>query len=50
MIRSIGRIPAERYTTYEIRKVFDVLDTEERLPVERMPATAARPMALAAGY
>jgi FO synthase len=49
MIRGIGRIPAERYTTYDIRKVFDEPDAEERLPLGRMPAVAA-PMALAAGY
>jgi 7,8-didemethyl-8-hydroxy-5-deazariboflavin synthase CofH subunit len=49
MIRSIGRIPAERFTTYGIRKVFDVPDTEERLPAGRMAPRAAH-MALAAGY
>jgi FO synthase len=32
MIRSIGRIPAERSTTYRILKVFDHPDGEERLP------------------
>jgi FO synthase subunit 2 len=37
MIRSIGRIPAQRSTTYGIRKVFDCPDAEERLPVEPMP-------------
>lgn len=47
LIRHIGRIPAERTTTYEIRRVFDVPDTEERLPVERMKQAA---MALSAGY
>jgi FO synthase len=36
LIRSIGRVPAERSTTYKIRKVFDSPDSEERLPVERM--------------
>lgn len=49
MIRGIGRIPAERYTTYDIRKVFDEPDAEERLPLERMPSVAA-PMALGTGY
>ena len=37
MIRTIGRIPAERSTTYGIRKVFENPDTEERLPLEPMP-------------
>ena len=40
MIRSIGRIPAERSTTYKIRKVFEQADAEERLPLERMPVLA----------
>lgn len=49
MIRSIGRVPAERYTTYDIRRVFDAPDADERLPVERMPVTSSRaPVAL--GY
>jgi 7,8-didemethyl-8-hydroxy-5-deazariboflavin synthase CofH subunit len=47
LIRSIGRIPAERNTAYDIRRVFDFPDTEERLPVERMKRHS---MALAAGY
>jgi CofH subfamily radical SAM domain protein len=37
MIRTIGRIPAERATSYAIRKVFEQPDAEERLPAERMP-------------
>jgi len=37
MIRTIGRIPAERATSYEIRKVFEQPDAEEHLPLERMP-------------
>ena len=37
LIRTIGRIPAERTTSYEIRKVFPQPDAEERLPVERIP-------------
>jgi 7,8-didemethyl-8-hydroxy-5-deazariboflavin synthase CofH subunit len=41
LIRSIGRIPAERSTTYGIRKVFHQPDAEERLPLERMPILAA---------
>jgi len=41
MIRRIGRTPAERFTTYEIRRVFEHPDSEERLPLERMPVLAA---------
>jgi FO synthase len=41
MIRSIGRVPAERSTTYKIRKVFEHADAEERLPLERMPVFAS---------
>jgi 2-iminoacetate synthase ThiH len=37
MIRTIGRIPAERATSYEIRKVFGQPEVEERLPLERLP-------------
>lgn len=37
LIRSIGRIPAERSTTYQIRKVFEHPDADERLPLEPMP-------------
>ena len=37
MIRTIGRIPAERATSYEIRRVFEQPDAEEHLPLERMP-------------
>jgi len=40
MIRSIGRVPAERSTTYGIRKIFEHPDAEERLPLERMPVFA----------
>lgn len=35
MIRSIGRTPVERTTLYEIRKIFDEADAEERWPEER---------------
>jgi 7,8-didemethyl-8-hydroxy-5-deazariboflavin synthase CofH subunit len=53
MIRTIGRIPAERSTTYRIRKVFECPDAEERLPVEPIPvftsATNHAPMS-ATGY
>jgi len=41
MIRTIGRIPAERATSYEIREVFEHPDAEERLPPERLPIFAA---------
>jgi FO synthase len=42
MIRTIGRVPAERTTTYEIRRVFPEADEEESLPVERMPAATGQ--------
>src|SRR5437016_4411467 len=41
MIRTIGRKPAERTTTYKIRTVFDYPDSEERLPLEQMPMLEA---------
>ena len=47
LIRSIGRVPAERYTTYDIRKLFAEPDSDERLPVERL---SARPMPIGVGY
>ncbi|PYU27765.1 MAG: 7,8-didemethyl-8-hydroxy-5-deazariboflavin synthase subunit CofH [Acidobacteria bacterium] len=53
MIRTISRTPAERTTTYKIRKVFDHADSEERLPLERMPvfaAAASHPPLMATGY
>ena len=34
LIRTINRIPAERSTTYKIRKVFDYPNAEEHLPLE----------------
>jgi 7,8-didemethyl-8-hydroxy-5-deazariboflavin synthase CofH subunit len=37
LIRTIGRVPAERATTYKIRKVFEHSDAEERLPLQPMP-------------
>ena len=53
MIRTVERIPAERATTYKIRKVFEHPDAEERLPLERMQifgaATNHAPMT-ATGY
>jgi 7,8-didemethyl-8-hydroxy-5-deazariboflavin synthase CofH subunit len=46
LIRSIGRTPEERTTLYKTRRVFEFADSEERLPVERMPPmTAAAPAA-----
>jgi len=47
MIRSIGRVPAERDTGYGIRKVFSEADADERLPVERL---AARHAPIGVGY
>jgi FO synthase len=41
MIRSIKRIPAERSTTYNIRKVFEHPDPEEHLPLPGMPIFGA---------
>jgi 2-iminoacetate synthase ThiH len=49
MIRSIGRVPAERYTNYDIRHLFTEPDGDEILPVERMPAVAPR-VPLGVGY
>jgi len=43
MIRTIGRIPAERSTTYGIRKVFENPDAEEHLPLEPMPLLNSSP-------
>jgi 7,8-didemethyl-8-hydroxy-5-deazariboflavin synthase CofH subunit len=37
LIRKVGRIPAERTTTYKIRKVFENADSDERFPAERIP-------------
>ncbi|MGO9589335.1 MAG: 5-amino-6-(D-ribitylamino)uracil--L-tyrosine 4-hydroxyphenyl transferase CofH [Candidatus Acidiferrales bacterium] len=38
LIRTIGRTPAERTTTYKIRRVFELADADELLPLERMAA------------
>jgi 7,8-didemethyl-8-hydroxy-5-deazariboflavin synthase CofH subunit len=38
LIRTIGRTPAERTTTYKIRRVFKRADADELLPLERMAA------------
>lgn len=37
LIRTIGRTPAERATTYKIRKVFEQPDAEEHLPPGKLP-------------
>ena len=49
MIRSIGRVPAERYTAYGIRRVFVEPEGDELIPADRMPAAVAH-LPLAAGY
>lgn len=43
LIRTIGRIPAERSTTYKIRKVFEHPDAEESLPAAQTPIFGAAP-------
>lgn len=48
LIRSIGRIPAERATSYRIRKVFEHPDAEERLPQQSLPIFAPATVQLAA--
>jgi 7,8-didemethyl-8-hydroxy-5-deazariboflavin synthase CofH subunit len=40
LIRTIGRIPAERATSYAIRRVFEHPDADERLPLETLPMFA----------
>ena len=50
MIRSIGRIPAERNTTYDTRRLFPEPEGDERLPIERMPVPATGHAPLAVGY
>ena len=37
LIRTIARVPAERATSYKVRKVFEQPDAEEHLPVQPMP-------------
>jgi len=41
LIRTIGRIPAERTTTYRIRQVFEQADASEYLPIGRMNTCTA---------
>ena len=48
LIRSIGRVPAERYTDYAIRRVFPEVEGDERLPGERPTMTGHVPLAV--GY
>ena len=53
LIRTIGRIPAERATSYAIRKVFEEPDAEERLPLEQLqvfPAETSHATMQASGY
>ena len=49
MIRSIGRTPVERTTTYGIRRVFETPEGNEYLPMERLPAISGHAPVLA-GY
>lgn len=44
LVRSIGRTPAERTTTYKIRQVFEQADASELLPLERMSMHIGTPM------
>jgi 7,8-didemethyl-8-hydroxy-5-deazariboflavin synthase CofH subunit len=37
LIRTIARVPAERATSYKVRKVFEQPDAEEHLPLQAMP-------------
>lgn len=46
LIRTIGRTPAERTTTYKIRQVFEHADASEFLPRERMAAHTENSMPL----
>jgi 7,8-didemethyl-8-hydroxy-5-deazariboflavin synthase CofH subunit len=46
LIRTIGRTPAERTTTYKIRQVFEHADANELLPLERMAAHTDDPATL----
>ncbi len=40
LIRTIGRIPAERATSYQIRKVFEQPDADEHMPAAPIPIFA----------
>lgn len=50
MIRSIGRIPAERSTTYDTCRLFPEPEGDERLPLERLRVASAGHVPLAAAY
>ncbi len=53
LIRTIVRTPAERTTTYRIRKVFEQADAEERLPLgimSRMSRMSRMPVLAATGH
>jgi len=50
LIRTIGRTPAERTTTYKIRRVFEQFDPSECLPRERMAQRTENPVLDPVGY
>ncbi len=50
LIRTIGRTPAERTTTYKIRRVFEQLDPSECLPLARMGVSTENPVRDPMGY
>jgi len=52
LIRTIGRMPAERSTTYKIRKTFEFPDAEETMPSVRpmLGATTGHAPVSATGY
>ncbi len=49
-IRGIGRIPAERTTTYGIRQIFAATDSADRVPARLRVAGARAPHPPATGY
>jgi FO synthase len=49
MIRTIGRLPAERYTGYQIRRLFPEVTADENLPLERLPVDTGH-VPLGVGY
>jgi 7,8-didemethyl-8-hydroxy-5-deazariboflavin synthase CofH subunit len=44
LIRTIGRVPAERNTTYGIRRVFEQADEQDVLPLDRLTSHAEKSM------
>src|SRR5262249_27635799 len=54
LIRTISRTPAERHTSYKIRKLYAQPEGHERLPIARMPifssAEEHAPITSATGY